>query len=191
MDREDDAVKLNLRLDESLHQQLAAEAKRQVRSLQGEIIFRLRKSLDQQSEAAVHGGRMMPAGNGATCPACGSQFRPQRSTARFCGPRCRVAANRSRDRGTPLTRAATRPSVARDAVLSVTVPIGVSDRQKPQIVTLRRKPLKLDPRIVPDPKWPGMYRIKRPDGSLSDMANLTRCRDGLRSFDEAADTFST
>jgi predicted HicB family RNase H-like nuclease len=56
MDREDDAVKLNLRLDESLHQQLAAEAKRQVRSLQGEIIFRLRKSLDQQSEAAVTGG---------------------------------------------------------------------------------------------------------------------------------------
>jgi predicted HicB family RNase H-like nuclease len=56
MDREDDAVKLNLRLDEGLHQQLAVEAKRQVRSLQGEIIFRLRKSLDQQSEAAVTGG---------------------------------------------------------------------------------------------------------------------------------------
>jgi hypothetical protein len=65
--------------------------------------------------------------------------------------------------------------------------VGVSDRQKSQVVTLRRKPLKLDPHIVPDPK----YRIKRPDGSLSDMANLTRCRDGLRSFDEAADTFST
>jgi hypothetical protein len=28
--------------------------------------------------------------------------------------------------------------------------------------------------------------ISRPDGSLSDMANLTRCRDALRSFDEAA-----
>jgi hypothetical protein len=63
--------------------------------------------------------------------------------------------------------------------------------QKPQSVTLRRKPLTLDPRIVPDPKWSGMYRIKRPDGSLSDMANLTRCRDALRGFDEAADTFST
>jgi hypothetical protein len=63
--------------------------------------------------------------------------------------------------------------------------------QKPQTVTLRCKPLKLDPRILPDPKWPGMYRIKRPDGSLSEMANLTRCRDALRGFDEAADTFST
>jgi hypothetical protein len=60
----------------------------------------------------------------------------------------------------------------------------MSEGQKPQSVTLRRKPLKLDPHIVPDPKWPGMYRIKRPDGSLSDMANLTRCRDALRSFDE-------
>jgi predicted HicB family RNase H-like nuclease len=49
----DDAVKvLNLRLDEALHQQLAAEAKRSVRSLNGEIIFRLRRSLDQPEGAA-------------------------------------------------------------------------------------------------------------------------------------------
>ena len=37
----------------------------------------------------------------------------------------------------------------------------------------------LDPRIVPDAKWPGMYRIRLRDGSLSDMTNLTRARDGL------------
>jgi len=122
---------------------------------------------------------MMPAGNGATCPACGSQFRPQRSTARFCGPRCRVAAKRSRDRGTPLIGAATRPSVARGAVLSVTAPVGMSEGQKTQSVTLRRKPLKLDPRIVPDPKWPAMFRLRLPDGSLSDKVNLTRAKDAL------------
>jgi len=75
--------------------------------------------------------------------------------------------------------AATRRSVATDAVLSVTATLGMSEGQKPQTVTLRRKSPKLDPRIVPDPKWPGMYRIKRPDGSLSDMANLTRVRDAL------------
>jgi hypothetical protein len=113
------------------------------------------------------------------CSTCGRKFRPQRSTARFCGPRCRVAAKRSRDRGRPLTRAATRPSVAPDSVLSVAVLIGVSDRQKPQIVTLRRKPLKLDPRIVPDPKWPAMFRLRLPDGSLSDKVNLTRAKDAL------------
>ena len=28
----------------------------------------------------------------------------------------------------------------------------------------------LDPRIVPNAKWPGMYRIRLPDGLLSDMA---------------------
>ena len=122
----------------------------------------------------------------ATCRTCGLPFRPQRSTARFCSSRCRKTSQRARDRGTPVKVAATRPGVVLDAVLSVTTTIGMSERQKPESVTLRRKPPKLDPRIVPDPKWPGMYRIRRPDGSLSDMANLTRCRDVHRSFDGAA-----
>jgi len=121
-----------------------------------------------------------------TCSRCGSKFRPQRSTARFCSPRCRVAAQRARDQGAPIRVAATRPSVATDAVLSVTAIIEMSAGKKPESVTLRQP--KLDPRIVSDSKWPGMYRIRRPDGSLSEMANLTRCRDALRSFDEAAAT---
>src|SRR5262245_50464301 len=33
--------------------------------------------------------------------------------------------------------------------------------------------------IVPDTAFPGMYRLKRTDGSLSDMVNLTRARDAL------------
>jgi hypothetical protein len=33
--------------------------------------------------------------------------------------------------------------------------------------------------IVPDERFPGMYRLKRTDGSLSDMVNLTRVRDAL------------
>ena len=50
----DEPVKvLNLRLDEALHRELTAEARRSVRSLNGEIIFRLRCSLDQQSEDAA------------------------------------------------------------------------------------------------------------------------------------------
>ena len=124
------------------------------------------------------------------CSACGLQLRPKRSTARFCSSRCRKAAQRARNRGVPIKVAMTRPGVAADAVLSVTAISRLSKDQKPESVTLRRKPLKLDPRIVSDPKWPGMYRIKWPDGS-SDMANLTRCRDALRSFDEAVDTVST
>jgi hypothetical protein len=90
----------------------------------------------------------------ATCPACGVQFRPQRSTARFCSPRCRKATQRARDRGMPINVAATQ----------------------------RRKAPKLDPRVVPHEHWPGMFRIRRPDGSLSDMVNLTRVRDALCSI---------
>jgi len=71
--------------------------------------------------------------------------------------------------------------VAPDAVLSVTATLDISKGQKPQSVTLRqaRKPPNLDPRIVPDPKWPGMYRIKRRDGDLTDMVSLSRAKDAL------------
>jgi hypothetical protein len=53
-DTPDDLVRvLNSRLDEPLRRHLTAEARRSVRSLNGEIIFRLRRSLDQQSEKAA------------------------------------------------------------------------------------------------------------------------------------------
>jgi hypothetical protein len=31
--------------------------------------------------------------------------------------------------------------------------------------------------VVPDAEWPKMYRVRGPDGSLTDMVNLTRARD--------------
>jgi hypothetical protein len=34
--------------------------------------------------------------------------------------------------------------------------------------------------IVPDTKWPNMYRLRFPDGRLSDMLNLTRAKDALK-----------
>jgi hypothetical protein len=114
----------------------------------------------------------------ATCSACGVQFRPQRSTRRFCSPRCRKATQRARDRGMPINVATTRPGVGVDAVLSVTATLGISPGQKRQSVTLRRKP-QLDPRIVPDEHWPGMYRLRLRDGGLSDMVNLARAKDTL------------
>jgi len=33
--------------------------------------------------------------------------------------------------------------------------------------------------IVPDKAFSGMFRLKRTDGTLSDMVNLTRAKDGL------------
>ncbi len=34
--------------------------------------------------------------------------------------------------------------------------------------------------VVPDQRWPGMWRIRHPDGRLSDMANLTWAKDGAK-----------
>jgi hypothetical protein len=31
--------------------------------------------------------------------------------------------------------------------------------------------------VVPDAKWPRMWRVRWPDGSLSDMVNLSRAKD--------------
>jgi len=33
--------------------------------------------------------------------------------------------------------------------------------------------------ILSDERYPGMYRLKRTDGTLSDMMNLTRAKDAL------------
>jgi hypothetical protein len=35
---------------------------------------------------------------------------------------------------------------------------------------------------VADKEWSGMYRVRRSDGSLTDMVNLTRARDAARTF---------
>ena len=121
----------------------------------------------------------MSAPGTAICSICRLPITPRRSTARFCSSRCRKAAQRARDRGTPISVPATRPSVAPDAFLSVTAPVGMSERQNAQSVTLRRKPLKLHPRIVPDAKYPGMYRIRRRDGSVTDMVSLARAKEAL------------
>lgn len=39
-------------------------------------------------------------------------------------------------------------------------------------------------KIVKDKKWPGMYRIKLDDGTLTEMANLTRAKDAMAAAKE-------
>jgi predicted HicB family RNase H-like nuclease len=54
VEQHQDRVNVNLRFDEELHKQLVAEAKRRVRSLNGEVIYRLRQSLaDDGAEEAT------------------------------------------------------------------------------------------------------------------------------------------
>ena len=121
------------------------------------------------------------------CAACKASFHPRRSTARYCSDRCRVAHARSRS-GMP----ARVSQAAVGAVLSVTGHAPSASATKPApgaCVTLipqqtrASKPSsrKLDPRIVPNAKWPGMYRVRLPDGSLTDMLNLARAKDALLS----------
>jgi predicted HicB family RNase H-like nuclease len=50
---DDKVVKLVIRLQGSLHQRLTAEAKRFERSLQREMIWRLRQSLNRKSDEAA------------------------------------------------------------------------------------------------------------------------------------------
>src|SRR6478735_4948201 len=106
-----------------------------------------------------------------TCAQCQTEFRPRRSTAKFCGDRCRKAASRG------------APGEAPHAFLSVTghPPSAPTIKPAPATLVTLTTPIprasKLDSRIVPDAKWPGMYRLRRPDGSLSMMVNLTRAKD--------------
>jgi hypothetical protein len=36
--------------------------------------------------------------------------------------------------------------------------------------------------IEPDAQWPGMWRVRHPDGNLSDMVNLSRAKDAALSI---------
>ena len=42
-------------------------------------------------------------------------------------------------------------------------------------------------RLMPDPVYPGMYRVRWPDGRLSDMANLTRANDAIACYGETVE----
>jgi hypothetical protein len=109
------------------------------------------------------------------CLACKAEFRPRRSTARYCGDRCRKTASRGAAREVPR------------AFLSVTGPPSPQEAANPlpaPDVTLIPQQIRaskpLPDGIVPDAKWPGMYRLRRPDGSLTEMVNLARAKDALQ-----------
>jgi hypothetical protein len=111
------------------------------------------------------------------CQACGREFYGKRSDARTCGDSCRQRLRRSRQRGNR-TR-----SEARIADLSVTRYSGKASVHRRARVTdqpPRADKRRLPPGVVPDANWPGMYRIRLPDGSLRDMVNLTRAKEAIR-----------
>jgi len=100
--------------------------------------------------------------NNTHCHQCGKPLpATARRHARFCSPAHRAAHHRS--------------SIA-DRLPRVRFLTGAG----------RDNPAAMAPyvAIVPDTAFPGMYRLKRTDGRLSDMMNLTRARDALRAAQE-------
>jgi hypothetical protein len=94
--------------------------------------------------------------NNTICHQCGKPLpATARRHARFCSPAHRAAYHRlSTAAGMARVRfpvAPTRDKAASPAYIA----------------------------IVADNRFPGMYRLKRSDGSPSDMVNLTRARDAL------------
>lgn len=121
------------------------------------------------------------------CQSCGSEMHRQRAGARFCSSTCRLRAHR----GIPDRRLGARQTQlgVRRRVLSVSPVSRVPDARVSQKET-DKAVQKLPPRrkghqIVPEETWSGMFRIRRPDGTLTDMVNLTRALDALAAFDEA------
>ena len=97
----------------------------------------------------------------AVCHQCGKPLpATARRHARFCSPAHRAAYHRS--------------SIAAGMV-----------RVRFPVAPTRDKSAAPYIGIVSDAKWPGMYRLKRADGSLSDMMNLARARDALASLEDA------
>jgi hypothetical protein len=120
------------------------------------------------------------------CLACKAEFRPRRSTARFCGDRCRKRASR------PDSVPQTQKGLPR-AFLSVrghpTTPTPGWGLPEPRVTLIHqqiRASESLPNGMVADTKWSGMYRLIDPDGSLSVMVNLTRVKDELRRRRELA-----
>jgi hypothetical protein len=94
--------------------------------------------------------------NNTICHQCGKPLpATARRHARFCSPAHRAAYHRS--------------SIAA-GMARVRFPVAPTrDKAAPPAYIA----------IVADNRFPGMYRLKRSDGSHSDMVNLTRARDAL------------
>src|SRR5262249_26244406 len=112
--------------------------------------------------------------------------------ARYCSDTCRFAAHEARRKRAPRRSTTVGQSGAENAMKIAPGPQVLSTVGHAEISAdiprpcegektgrdSSKKPV-LDPRIVPDDRWPGMYRLRLPDGTLSDMVNLTRAKDAL------------
>jgi hypothetical protein len=145
----------------------------------------------------------------AICPVCGDRFARGRHSNRhkaagrktvawstYCSRACRQAAYRLRKdihNNVPASARRRQPAKRRLPLPSACV-TSAPERlpgSYPQTCVTRPeisqrvqgpatpKKRTLPPDIVPDAKWPGMYRLRLPNGRLSDLVNLTRAIDAV------------
>src|SRR5262245_6992748 len=144
----------------------------------------------------------------ASCQRCGETFSPQRLGRRqqYCSTRCRTAAHRQTgmpretEAGAQQAKSPTCPieNIGELDRLSLqnrpTAPERQSDSQ-PVRASLLRAPATFvterrigrpprHPRAIPDAIYPGMYRVRWPDGRVSDMANLSRVNDSIAEYED-------
>jgi hypothetical protein len=135
--------------------------------------------MDRHTDANVERRRMT-----TTCAVCRQPFVARRKTARFCTARCRKIAERRRGGSSNVTPSP-RPSAAAMDIRSLesaersparpTSPQQRAASPAADVTLNRNQPVG----IVPDERWPNMWRLKYGDGRLSDMVNFARARDAL------------
>jgi Helix-turn-helix domain len=113
-----------------------------------------------------------------TCAHCGNVFKPLRQSARFCGSRCRVAAHRKTNCNA--NRGAKTPSDGPPALQSESGAHPQAPETKNALAATKTLSVTRRHSVVPDEKWARMYRLRLPDGSLTDMVSLTRAKETLR-----------
>jgi hypothetical protein len=98
--------------------------------------------------------------------------------ARYCKEACRKAASKARRRASTVAQNPEKTAERTRPLSSVTLSSAEHCFQSKNSneKSGRGSPKNLDRRIVPDERWPGMFRIRRRDGSLTDMLNLARAR---------------
>src|SRR5215471_10133633 len=118
-------------------------------------------------------GTTAPPGSGAQrCAQAGErEHRINNTICRQCGKPLPATARRHAHFCSPAHRAAHHRSSIADRLPRVRFLTGAG----------RDNPAAMAPyvAIVPDTAFPGMYRLKRTDGTFSDMVNLTRAKDAL------------
>jgi hypothetical protein len=123
-----------------------------------------------------------------------SRERSYHEEQRYCSANCRKAASKARRgrSGTPVKGPVSRPSMRQKAAQGTKTFSGVTTADPPiNLATIYGPQKSTRPAlqmtfgrytVVPDMEWLFMYRGRRPDGTLTDMVNLTRARDAAQCF---------